>query len=47
MEHKDDGDTNHNLCSWNDFQSPGKETEGIEDQKKKGSHLDHSTVKIS
>ena len=43
-EHEGDGDTNYRWSTWNGPQELGKETRGIENQRKNQYHLDHSIV---
>ena len=47
VKHEGDSDTNCIWCTWNNLQSPEKETGRIEDQNKNRDSPDHSIVKTS
>ena len=46
MEHGSNGDTNCNLCTWNNPQMIGKETGRSGNKRTRGDHPDYSIIKI-
>ena len=47
VEQEVDGNTNYSWCTWNGPWKIGKDTEGIENQRKNQENTDHNIVKIS
>ena len=46
MEHKSEGETNYNLCSWYSLQRIDAETGGLGNKKSRGDHANYSIIEI-
>ena len=46
MEHKDNGDTNCNWCTWNNPQKIDKRIRRLRNQRTSRDHADYSIIKI-